>query len=294
MPETALPAREMLKLPGETGIAWAVFDASWYLVAHPDARTELVGADAAAVLRFYLEHGQRRGHSPNVWFDEAWHLKMYPGPAAAVRDGHAESGFDTYCRAGYRFRSPHWLFQERAYRQRHPDLREDALATDGHVNGYDHFLRHGSREGRIGHTLFDPTVYRAQLDADEQRKADAVGGYLHYLPLIWQRAELFLQRCKGGALRIGAERRREVLPFTQVISADGENHLERIEVRVQAPHEAEKILGYDADAVFVMIGADASTLMATRRFGAGSKRLSLHRARHGDSHCFRNALVSFR
>ncbi len=72
-------------------------------------------------------------------------------------------------------------------------------------------------------------------------------------------AELFLQRCKGGALRIGAERRREVLPFTQVISADGENHLERIEVRVQAPHEAEKILGYDADAVFVMIGADAST-----------------------------------
>jgi thioredoxin reductase (NADPH) len=49
----------------------------------------------------------------------------------------------------------------------------------------------------------------------------------------------------------------EILPFTQVVSADGENHLERIEVRVQAPHEAEKILGYEADALFVMIGADA-------------------------------------
>jgi thioredoxin reductase (NADPH) len=28
---------------------------------------------------------------------------------------------------------------------------------------------------------------------------------------------------------------------------------------VQAPHEMEKIVGYEADALFVMIGADAST-----------------------------------
>jgi hypothetical protein len=195
MPETALPAREMLKLPGETTIAWAVFDAAWYLAAHPDTQTELGGADAAAVLRFYLEHGQRRGHSPNIWFDEAWHLKTYPGPAAAIRDGHAESGFDTYCRAGYRFRSPHWLFQERAYRQRHGDLRDEALAADGHANGYDHFLRHGSREGRIGHMLFDPGVYRAQLDPHERQLADAVGGYLHYLACIWQRRPEVVTSC---------------------------------------------------------------------------------------------------
>jgi thioredoxin reductase (NADPH) len=51
----------------------------------------------------------------------------------------------------------------------------------------------------------------------------------------------------------------KVLPFTQVVSASGENHLERIEVRLQAPHEAEKVLGYEADALFVMIGADACT-----------------------------------
>ena len=51
----------------------------------------------------------------------------------------------------------------------------------------------------------------------------------------------------------------EVLPFTQVVSVDGENHLERIGVRVQVPQEAEKILGYEADALFVMIGADACT-----------------------------------
>jgi thioredoxin reductase (NADPH) len=59
--------------------------------------------------------------------------------------------------------------------------------------------------------------------------------------------------------QIASKANIEVLPFAQVVSADGENHLERIEVRVQAPHEEEKILGYEADALFVMIGADACT-----------------------------------
>jgi thioredoxin reductase (NADPH) len=59
--------------------------------------------------------------------------------------------------------------------------------------------------------------------------------------------------------QIASKANIEVLPFTQVVSAEGENHLERIEVRVQAPHQAEKILAYEADALFVMIGADACT-----------------------------------
>ncbi len=184
MPETALPAREMLKLPEQTSVAWAVFDAEWYRAAYPDACSELGDADDAAVLRFYLEHGQRRGHSPNIWFDEAWHTKAHPGAAAAVRDGHAESGFDTYCRGGFRFRSPHWLFQETLYRQRHRDLRDEVLAKGGNANGYDHFLKHGSHEGRIGHMLFDPSVYRAHLDPDERAAADTLGGYLHFLRRI--------------------------------------------------------------------------------------------------------------
>ena len=51
----------------------------------------------------------------------------------------------------------------------------------------------------------------------------------------------------------------EVLPFTQVVSAEGQNRLERIQVRVQTPHEEERIVSYKADALFVMIGADACT-----------------------------------
>jgi GT2 family glycosyltransferase len=177
----------MLKLPGQTTIAWAVFDAAWYLTIYADVRCELGGADDAAVLQFYLSHGQRRGHSPNIWFDEAWHLRRHPGVASAVREGHAESAFDTYCRTGFRTRSAHWLFNEGLYRQRHPDLRDEVLARDGSANGYDHYLKHGAREGRIGHLLFEPLAYRAQLAADERAEAGAVGAYQHYLARISQR-----------------------------------------------------------------------------------------------------------
>jgi thioredoxin reductase (NADPH) len=50
-----------------------------------------------------------------------------------------------------------------------------------------------------------------------------------------------------------------VSPYSQVDSAEGENYLERIEVRVQEPHEPEKLISYEAGALFVMIGADACT-----------------------------------
>ena len=184
MPSSALPAREMLKLPGETAIAWAAFDADWYLTAHPDVRAEIGAGDAAAILAFYLDHGQKQGHSPNIYFDEAWHVKTHAGAAAAVREGHAASGFDAYCQAGFRFRSPHWLFSEALYRQRYADLRDEVLQADGNANGYDHYLKHGSQEGRIGHLLFDPAVYLAQLDQVERQAAQAAGPFVHHLRRI--------------------------------------------------------------------------------------------------------------
>jgi thioredoxin reductase (NADPH) len=59
--------------------------------------------------------------------------------------------------------------------------------------------------------------------------------------------------------RIAAKSNIKVLPYTQVVSADGEDRLERIEARVQSPKESGYIRTYEADALFVMIGADANT-----------------------------------
>jgi thioredoxin reductase (NADPH) len=58
---------------------------------------------------------------------------------------------------------------------------------------------------------------------------------------------------------IAAKANIEVVPFTQVVAAEGEECLQRIVTRTRPGSGEETLLTRDADALFVMIGADAST-----------------------------------
>jgi thioredoxin reductase (NADPH) len=58
---------------------------------------------------------------------------------------------------------------------------------------------------------------------------------------------------------IASKENIEVVPFTRVVSVEGEEHLQRIVTRTQPPGGEEKIVSCEADALFVMIGADANT-----------------------------------
>jgi thioredoxin reductase (NADPH) len=51
----------------------------------------------------------------------------------------------------------------------------------------------------------------------------------------------------------------QVVPFTQVVSVEGDEHLQRVVTRTQPPQGSETVVSCEADALFVMIGADAST-----------------------------------
>jgi GT2 family glycosyltransferase len=183
-----LPARDVLRLPGATSTPWAVFDADWYRRTYPGATAHLAGAPAEAVLAFYFDTGQQLGHSPNMLFDEAWHRQTYPGIAALVEAGQFPSAFDAWCRGGCCERSPHWLFDEPEYRRRYPDLTDAFLSRNGLANGYDHYLWRGNAEGRIGHPLFDPAVYRASLDPAAAEEAAADGPFWHCLRRLHRRA----------------------------------------------------------------------------------------------------------
>jgi thioredoxin reductase (NADPH) len=59
--------------------------------------------------------------------------------------------------------------------------------------------------------------------------------------------------------QIASKTNIEVLPFTQVFATHGENRLDQIEVCVRRPGKTEEIVSRQADALFVMIGADACT-----------------------------------
>jgi len=174
-------ARERLRLRGPGVVPWAVFYPDWYAQTYSDAVGQTVTRGFHAVLLHYLDHGQNSGHSPTPYFDEAWYRAAYPGVAAAIADGNVESGFDHYCRSGFRDRSPHWLFDEQYYRRRYPDLTDEALAAQGLPNGYAHYLRIGDREGRSGSPFFDPNVYRGHASADLAAIIDAEGPFIAWL-----------------------------------------------------------------------------------------------------------------
>ena len=64
----------------------------------------------------------------------------------------------------------------------------------------------------------------------------------------------------------------EIVPFTEVHAVEGEEHLERIVTRVRPPAGKETFVTYEADALFVMIGADPNTTWlpkALERDGGG-------------------------
>ena len=184
MPVKPATADQTLNFPGQAPFAWAEFDPAWYLLAYPAAREDdLTDPTAQVVLRYYLDTGQGLGQSPNRWFDEASYRVAYPDVAAAIGRGPA-SGFDHYCRGAFRTHAPHWLFDERLYRQCHPDLTDEALDGAQMANGYDHYLRHGAREQRAGHRFFDAALYLAQLDPAAAQKAAEVGPFLYYLRSI--------------------------------------------------------------------------------------------------------------
>jgi thioredoxin reductase (NADPH) len=51
----------------------------------------------------------------------------------------------------------------------------------------------------------------------------------------------------------------EVIPFTEVVAVEGDEHLQRVATRVRPPAGKETFVTYEADALFVMIGANANT-----------------------------------
>ncbi|QMV17724.1 cyclic nucleotide-binding domain-containing protein [Granulicella sp. 5B5] len=59
--------------------------------------------------------------------------------------------------------------------------------------------------------------------------------------------------------QLGKQKNIKISPYTEVIRAEGEDHLERVTFRKRVPGEAEVIVTKDVDALFVMIGAKANT-----------------------------------
>ncbi len=174
--QEAVPAKPSI----DTAVAWARFDAAWYLLRYPDAGN-LAGDDPERLRAVYREHGRGRGDSPNALFDERYYLLRYLDVGQSVRDGTHASGFDHYCNGGYKDRSPHWLFDNLTYQNAHPAVTDDVLVQQGFVNRYHYYLELGCRDGHRAHLLLDPSFYRAQLPPEQVEDLPEIGAFHHFL-----------------------------------------------------------------------------------------------------------------
>ncbi len=177
------PAHELLHPACPIKPAWAVFDAAWYLQLHADARAVCAGHGPEAPLLYYLRAGARMGHSPSPLFDEVFYLTRHPDIAELVREGRYASGFDHFCQHGHRGASPHWLFDDALYADLYEDMTLENLDLHQCYGRYDHFLKSGQREQRLGHFLFDGGFYRraALAAGGAASELDGSGPYVHFL-----------------------------------------------------------------------------------------------------------------
>ncbi len=180
------PAHALLQPDCPIKPAWAIFDRGWYLHHYADARALCADKEPEAALTYYLQVGARLGHSPSALFDEPYYLERNPDVAALVRAGQYGSGFDHYCQHGWRGVSPHWLFDDALYAELYDDMTLENLELHGCFGRYDHYLKSGQRERRIGQYLFDAPYYRALALACGVREGeiDGPGPYVHYLACL--------------------------------------------------------------------------------------------------------------
>ena len=175
-------ANEVLR--GLTGAppAWAIFDPIWYCNRYPDAQATCAGI-MGRVLDYYLQFGAAAGHSPTLYFDEDYYCRTNPDVAALVAQGDYASGFDHYCRLGYRQLSPHLLFDDGYYAMLYEDMTVENLEQHFCYGRYDHWLKSGQFERRQAHFLFDPQFYResAEKEGADPTLLEQWGAYGFYL-----------------------------------------------------------------------------------------------------------------
>ncbi|MXV43734.1 glycosyltransferase [Saccharibacter sp. 17.LH.SD] len=134
---------------------WFTFDEAWYRLRYPEITSWMEELNYTDIQLFYREVGCAYGHSPNRYFDEKWYCETYLDVRKGVLSQTWKSGFEHYCKEGYRTYSPHWLFDEVAYRRRLPSLTDRVLSKSGFWNGYDHYLEEGETHGLQASAFFD-------------------------------------------------------------------------------------------------------------------------------------------
>jgi len=125
------------------------------------------------------------------------------------------------------------------------------------VKGEDHLLGRGIFYGAARHeatNLIGKKVFIVGGGNSAGQAAMFLSNYAAEVNVLVRGEGLKLSMSQYLISQIASKANIKILPHTRVMSADGENRLQQIEVSVNS-----RVATYDADALFIMIGADANT-----------------------------------
>lgn len=164
---------------------WKVFDAPWYLRRYePVLSEEEKQADSAALEVLWRQGARQSERSPNRFFDEKWYLDDNKDIGSKIRSGSIfETGFQHYEEVGFKTCSPHWLFREEDYFRRNPDLSYRDILSLGFLNGYDHYLKKGDKEGRQASLYFQPALFISEAARKGFEIEESHGAFRTFLAL---------------------------------------------------------------------------------------------------------------
>ncbi|MDF7674670.1 glycosyltransferase family 4 protein [Acetobacteraceae bacterium ESL0709] len=173
---------------GERGTGtpeWKVFDAAWYRRRYQSVLdAEEKQATDQKLEDLWKQTVRETGRSPNRFFDEKWYLSYNSDVGRQIRAGGIfETGFQHYEDIGFKSCSPHWLFREEDYFRRNCDLSYRDILSQGFVNGYDHYLKCGDKEGRQANLYFQPELFVSQLLREGMDIDVSQGAFRTYLSL---------------------------------------------------------------------------------------------------------------
>lgn len=161
-------------------ISWAVFDQDWYIKRYHIDKND----DRTDLHKKWQEETIYLGYSPNRYFDEEWYLKANHNIQRTIKKGGIfENGFQHYCEIGHRHATPHWLFCEKEYFQKNPDISFRKITEQGYKNGYDHFIQQGDHERRKISRFFDYEIFIHSCFQENMTPSLKEGCFKQYLSL---------------------------------------------------------------------------------------------------------------
>lgn len=158
---------------------WSAFDVAWYKRTYGEVMDFFNITTDDGVREFYAEYGGVLKHSPNLFFDEKWYVCRYADVSEKIKSGEVKSGFEHYSKIGFWDRNPHWLFDEEYYRKNFLNFPRHEIEENGFRNGYDHYLKEGSRLNCSSSPFFDPNFLLTE--APDFEVDPKVGAYVSFL-----------------------------------------------------------------------------------------------------------------